>query len=156
MAEQMTEEILTKIASVRGLYHRLILVVGPPHSGKTKALQAIGPVHGFRLISVNLELSSRLLELTARQRALQACALLADLAAAEADEVVLLDNLEILFDSSLQHDPLRTLQQLARARTVVAAWNGRIQDGHLTYAAPDHPEFRRYPADGLVIVSTGA
>lgn len=154
MAEQISEQILGKIPEASGLYHRLILVVGPPRSGKTKALQEVARASRLPLVSANLELSRHLLDLTQRQRALQAFARLADLVATQANDVVLIDNLEVLFDVSLQQDPLRLLQQLARARTVVAAWNGRVQDGHLTYAAPDHPEFRRYPALGLLVVDT--
>jgi hypothetical protein len=55
---------------------------------------------------------------------------------------VLLDNLELLFDISLKLDPLRCLQDLARDKTIVAAWNGTVTAGHLTYATPDHPEYR--------------
>jgi hypothetical protein len=68
------------------------------------------------------------------------------------DQTVLLDNLEVLFDSSLQVHPLRCLQDLARRRTVVATWNGTMTGGHLTYAAPDHPEYRRYPIDDRIVV----
>jgi hypothetical protein len=31
-------------------------------------------------------------------------------------------------------------------------WNGTMTGGHLTYAAPDHPEYRRYPIDNLIVV----
>lgn len=152
VAQDLLERTLTRIQEASGLYHRLVLVVGPPRSGKTKILQEIARTTQIPLISVSLELSRRLLDLTERQRVLRVSALLKDIVAEHAGEVVLLDNLEILFDISLQQDPLRLLQQLARVRTVVAAWNGHVQDGHLTYGAPDHPEFRRYPVSGLLVV----
>ncbi|MCL4079017.1 BREX-3 system P-loop-containing protein BrxF [Coriobacteriia bacterium Es71-Z0120] len=50
---------------------------------------------------------------------------------------------------ALQQDPLRLLQGLPRNKTVVAAWNGTIVDGYLTYAGPSHPEYRRYPIRDL-------
>jgi hypothetical protein len=65
---------------------------------------------------------------------------------------VLLDNLEILFDVSLKLDPLRCLQDLARDTTIVAAWDGTVTAGYLTYATPDHPEYRRYALEDLVVV----
>lgn len=73
-------------------------------------------------------------------------------------EVVLLDNVEILFDVDLNVDPLRCLQSLSRNRTIVVAWNGAVTTGEargasLTYATADHREYRRYPADGLVVTS---
>jgi hypothetical protein len=84
---------------------------------------------------------------------LQTPRLLADIVDRNGGPVVLLDNIEILFDVSLKHDPLRLLQGLSRNRTVVAAWNGAVTDRFLFYAQLEHPEYRRYPVDGLLIVS---
>jgi hypothetical protein len=67
--------------------------------------------------------------------------------------LVLLDNIEILFDVHLKQDPLRLLQRLSRNKTVVAAWNGTIVDGHMTYAVPDHHEYRRYPIRDFLVAS---
>jgi hypothetical protein len=39
---------------------------------------------------------------------------------------------------------------------VVAAWNGTIEQGYLIYAMPDHPEYRRYPAGDLLVMSPPA
>ena len=78
--------------------------------------------------------------------------LLDEIIRASASEVVLLDNIEILFDTSLNQDPLRLLQGLSRNKTVVAAWSGYIESEHLVYATPGHPEYRRYPIQDLLIV----
>lgn len=122
-----------------------------------------------------------MLDITERQRALQLPRLLAEIVAASAADlpapwievarqagVILLDNVEVLFDVSLKQDPLRLLQGLSRNKTVVAAWSGEIRtEGkglrteldagddsvlstqssslYLVYATPDHPEYRRYP-----------
>ena len=95
----------------------------------------------------------------------------------QASDVLLLDNLEILFDVRLKQDPLRLLQQLSRNKTIVVAWPGGVVDPHeaydasarkeerrathdagryLTYAVPDHPEYRRYPIRNLIIVSASS
>ena len=94
-----------------------------------------------------------MLELTTRQRALQASRLLEDILRQNRSDVVLLDNIEILFEKSLKQDPLRLLQGLSRNRTIVATWNGKIGDNYLIYAAPDHPEYRRYPCRDLQVVT---
>jgi hypothetical protein len=67
--------------------------------------------------------------------------------------VVLLDNIEILFDPSLKQDPLRLLQGLSRNKTIIAAWNGSFVNGYITYAKPDHSEYRRYPAINILIIN---
>ena len=33
---------------------------------------------------------------------------------------------------------------------------GRLENDHLIYAAPHHPEYRRYPVGGLLVASTEA
>jgi hypothetical protein len=151
--EQLADQIMRQIDQAAMLYHRLILVVAPSGAGKTKALQEIAKRTGFRCINVNLELSQRLLDLTERQRILQIFRVLSDIVGKDDEQVVLLDNTEVLFDVSLKQDPLRCLQGLSRQTTVVAAWNGTIEHGYLIYAAPDHPEYRRYPAGDLLVVS---
>lgn len=152
MAEPLAVQIMRQLPEVAHLYYRLLLVVSPSGAGKTAALQEVSTQTGIRYINVNVELSRRLLELTQRQRKLFTLRLLEDIVGKDDDQAVLLDNLEVLFDTSLQLHPLRCLQELARRRTVVAAWNGTLTSGHLTYATPDHAEYRRYPIDDLMVV----
>ena len=160
-------EILDLLTAARELYHRLILVVTPPGGGKTTALSASQAKTSSPLLNVSLELSKRLLELTERQRKLQASRALGQLvskAAAVASEdgpdrgggTVLLDNIELLFDASLALDPLRLLEEISRNWTLVVAWPGRVEEGWLIYARPGHPEYRRYAVGDLMIVAPKA
>ena len=163
MAEPLADQVLRKIGEAYELYQRLILMVGPAGSGKTSALREVSSSTSAPLINVNLELSRRMLDLTERQRALHLSRLLGEIVreatkalraatlAAQAG-LVLLDNIEILFDVHLKQDPLRLLQGLSRNKTVVAAWSGSVVDGYLTYAVPDHPEYRRYPIRDFLVV----
>ena len=152
MAEPLSTHIMRLMPQAMHMYHRLILVVAPLGAGKTAELREVAQRTGYNYINVNLELSRCMLELTQRQRQLQVSRLLRDIIRTAHDQAVLLDNLEILFDVSLKLDPLRCLQDVARDRTVVAAWNGTVTAGHLTYATPDHPEYRRYALEDLVVV----
>jgi hypothetical protein len=92
-----------------------------------------------------------MLELTERQRALQLPKVLEEVVGRD-EPLVLLDNIEILFDATLKQDPLRLLQGVSRNRTVVAAWNGTLENGYLSYATPQHPEHQRYPSREVVVV----
>ena len=154
MAEPLADIVIHKIEQAAELYHRLVLLVAPAGSGKTAVLLDVHKRTSAPYINVNLELSRRMLDLTERQRALQIPRLLLDIVG-EAP-VVLLDNIEILFDISLMLDTLRLLQGLSRNRTVVAAWSGSIIGENLVYAAPDHPEYKRYPVQDLLVVSPEA
>jgi hypothetical protein len=154
MAEPLADRVIKRIGQAAELYHRLVIVVAPAGSGKTAALQDVHERTMAPLVNVNLELSRRMLDLTERQRALQLPRLLAKIVGASAtDDVVLLDNIEVLFDVSLKQDPLRLLQGLSRNKTVVAAWSGSIDDEHLVYATPGHPEYKRYPLQDFLVVN---
>ena len=153
MAEPLADQVMRKIKQADELYHRLMLVVAPAGAGKTTALQNVQKRVGVPLINVNLDLSRRMLDLTERQRALQLPRLLREIINDAAGEVVLFDNIEILFDVSLKQDPLRLLQGLSRNKTVVAAWNGSIDGNHMVYAVPDHPEYRRYMVRDFLVAS---
>jgi hypothetical protein len=151
--EPLSDQIIGKINQAAELYHRLILVIAPSGGGKTEALQEVQKRTGTPLINVNLELSRRMLDLTERQRALQLPRLLGDIVATVSGEVALLDNIEILFDPHLKQDPLRLLQGLSRNKTIITAWNGSFLNGYITYAKPDHLEYKRYPANNILIIN---
>jgi len=152
MAEPLADRVIRRIGQATELYHRLVVLVAPAGAGKTAALQDVHERTAAPLVNVNLELSRRMLDLTERQRALQVPRLLAEIVGACAADVVLLDNVEVLFDVSLKQDPLRLLQGLSRNKTVVVAWSGSIDGEHMVYATPDHPEYRRYPLRDLTYV----
>lgn len=156
MAEPLADQVIRGIGQAVELYHRLVILVAPSGSGKTAALQDVHARTAAPLVNVNLELSRRMLDLTERQRALQLPRLLSEIAGSAATEVVLLDNIEVLFDVSLKQDPLRLLQGLSRNKTVVAAWSGSIDGEHMVYATPDHPEYRRYPVRDFLVVNPEA
>lgn len=150
---QLLDQIVGRIAEASGLYYRLVLVVAPAGSRKTDALLNLSERTGLAYINVNLELSRMLLEVPAKRRVTQVQPSLARIVTDVGAGAVLLDNIEILFDVSLRQDPLKLLQAMSRNRTVVAAWNGSIQSEQLTYAAPGHPEYRRYDIEDFLVVS---
>ena len=156
MAEPLADRVIKRIGQAAELYHRLVMLVAPAGAGKTAALQDVHERTAAPLVNVNLELSRRMLDLTERQRALQLPRLLAEIVGASAGDVVLLDNVEVLFDVSLKQDPLRLLQGLSRNKTVVAAWSGSIDGEHMVYATPDHPEYKRYPLRDFLVVNPEA
>jgi len=151
----MVAKLEEAVQQAAGQYYRLVILAGVPGSGKTAALQAVAKENGYPFLNVNQELSKRLLELTRSQRSRQVERLLKEVIAAAPGDVVLLDNLEILFDPALEVEPLRLLQLSSRNRTVVASWNGTCKDGTLIYAEPGHPEFIQCKQAEAVVVTAG-
>jgi predicted ATPase len=174
--EPLADRVIKTIGQAAELYYRLVMLVAPAGAGKTAVLREVHRRTAAPLVNVNLELSRRMLDLTERQRALKLPRLLAEIVGQSTADVVLLDNIEVLFDVSLKQDPLRLLQGLSRNRTVVAAWSGEIRtegrglrteldtsydSSHITqssslylvYATTEHPEYKRYPIKDFLYVS---
>ncbi len=145
-------DVMQAIRQAGDLYYRLVLLAGPQGTGKTAILQALAKQNEYPFINVNLQLCKALLELTRNQRTRQVERLFKAVVGSGAGDVVLLDNLEVLFDPSLEVVPLRLLLSASRNQTLVASWNGTYKEGTLTYAEPGHPEFVQYKqVEALVI-----
>ena len=84
LSDSLSERLLIEIGNAETLYHRLVLVVAPSGSGKTAALRDVARRTGVQPLNLNLELSRRMIDLTARQRALQLPRALEDIAGRDA------------------------------------------------------------------------
>jgi len=151
----LASQIEDVLPRTRDAYYKLVLAAGPARSGKTATLTELAARHSWPRLNVNLRLSERLLELTHRQRATRVASILDGMIRSEKSDVVLLDNIELLFAEELAQDPLRLLQSLSRNRAIVAAWPGSFNGAYLSYALPGHPEARRYQTPQAVIVKAG-
>ena len=67
-------------------------------------------------------------------------------------EVVVLDDMQVLFAPVLQVDPLHLLRQLSRKFSVVAAWPGEFDGNWLKVSASGQAEPKNYDAKGLTII----
>ena len=155
----MIEKLKHLVDEVGALQSQLVLLIGPPHSGKTALLHALAQNKGVTPLNVGAELGGRLAGMPQRQRHLQTTTILRELADQHAPgDLLLLDNIELLFDRSLQLDPLDLLKRHAHAKRVVAVWPGELQGelnantrtGRLTYADMGHPEHQDYSLTGVV------
>jgi AAA domain (dynein-related subfamily) len=147
------KKLIDAIHQAQRSVHRLVLLVGPSGAGKTEMLRRLADSHGCPYLNVNLHLSQRMLELPRNRRPRQVDHVFNALVDDNEGGLLVLDNLEVLFDPSLQLDPLRLLKAVSRKQTLVAAWNGTLNNGALSYAEPDHPEFKLYRDVDVLVVS---
>jgi chromosomal replication initiation ATPase DnaA len=147
----MLEKLAQLVDEVGALHSKLILLIGRPGSGKTALLAALANQRDMKVINVGATVGNRLAAIPQRQRGLQTNVILRELADEYANnDLLLLDNIELLFDKKLKLDPLDLTKRHAHIRRVVAIWPGELVDGRLTYAQMGHPEYQDYGLDGLV------
>lgn len=141
------------IGEVGDLNSKLILLVGPSRSGKTQLLRQLGAKLNIEPLNVSLELGRRLAATPNNKRGFSAGELLREIADKErTEDPLLLDNLELLFEPSLQINPLDLVRRLAHSKRVVAIWPGELRNDRLVYADMSHPEHRDYSRDGVVVL----
>lgn len=143
------DSLLQKARSLQAQRHHLLLITIPHDVDADEYLRELSDQAEWPQLNVSFELSRRLLGLNTQRRAIKARPLLEDIIDEIGSEYVLLTDLEVLFETSLDQDPLRLLQSLSRNRTIIAVWHGAIDNGRLIYAEPGHPEYQRYPAEEL-------
>jgi len=152
MIKSIHNKLLSSAKEAEKLYYRLVLLVGPAESGKTTVLNTVAEELGKDIININLELSERLLEMTSRKRTLKVSGMFDEILSND-NQIVILDNIEILFDVELKQDPLSLLQKSSRNRTIIASWSGKVKNKKLIYAEPGHPEYRTYNTNDFLIVA---
>lgn len=141
----------TALARAEAAYHKVVLIVGRTGSGKSTMLRSLS--QQMPLVNLGLDLSAKLLPLTTRERKLKAPDIVAELLDAHTAPRLAVDNTEIVFDPALMLNPLGLLQSISRTRLLVWSWNGSVENGHVTYAYPGHPEYQRIPAHDLTLVA---
>ena len=147
----MLEDLDRIVTEIGSLNSKLVLLIGPPRSGKSGLLSALAKRRVAAVLCLGTSLGRQLVAIPNARRHLVAVELLGELAnSCAANDILLLDNIELLFDRTLQLDPLNLLKRHAQARRVVAVWPGELHDNRLTYAITGHPEHQDYGIEGLV------
>lgn len=151
MALTVLDDLVRLVEDVAGLNSKLVLLIGPPRSGKSRLLEQLSMRRKVPVVRLGEALGRLLAPLPASQRHLMAPDLLSGLAGgAGGRDLLLLDNIEILFDRTLRLSPLDLMRRHSHGRRVVAAWPGELRDGRLVYAVPGHPEHQNYGTEGWV------
>jgi len=139
------------VDDIASLNSKLALLIGPPRSGKSSLLMQLSARRQVSVLNIGAALSRELLVVPSARRHLHAADLLKNLADRFASNgLLLIDNIEVLFDRTLQLSPLDILKRHAHARRVIAVWPGELREDRLSYATTGHPEHQDYGIDGLV------
>lgn len=118
--------------------------------------QIIGPklqVGEQAIIALSEQLCGHLLPLSRRERALKTPDIIVQMINSTGSDVVWLDRIQILFEPSLELDPLRQLQELARLKPIIAIWPGQITKQFLTFSNPGKSDYQSYSLNELANVS---
>ncbi|MDN5302015.1 MAG: hypothetical protein PWQ60_1529 [Thermoanaerobacteraceae bacterium] len=137
-------------------YYKLILVVGPKERQISGILKKMSLEFGYDYINLNLKLSEKLIRLPFDERCFYVEEYVNEIIESYHGSLLIFDNTEILFEKHLKIDPLLLMKNLSRYKAIIAHWNGKVEDGHLIYAVPQHPDFAKYRIDehDYIVINT--
>lgn len=67
------------------------------------------------------------------------------------EKVILFTDIEILFEPSLNLNPLTIFKQTSRNTSLLVMWPGEYKDNTLSYASPEHSHYRTWEKPGIEI-----
>lgn len=137
--EHATGVINRTINSLKINRVKLVLLVAVSGTGKTQILRQYSKESGIPIVSLGLAISKAMQEGLSSDKVINYLRQVLE----KQGDTVLIDNIEVLFQSSLEIQVLQTLKLLARERTIVATFPGKITNNSLVYAdAAAHPEYK--------------
>lgn len=152
-ADALIDRLQQLVVDAAQLNSKLVLVSANVGGGKTALLAEFAKTHDLQIINVGSELSNLLLPIPSSQRSFEVLGVLRDMLSHHRDRgVVVLDNIEVMFDAELKINPFDTIKRLAHAITVVVAWPGNFKDGRLLYGKVGHPEHCDVAVDGAIVL----
>ncbi len=99
---------------------------------------------GFGYLSLGEMLSSALLKYEGKDRKNHVIKELDEIFHDINSEKLIVDNIDILFNPEYSIDILGYFVQLARNRKLIIIWPGEYALEGLTYASPEHEDYKRY------------
>ncbi|MDD3535029.1 MAG: BREX-3 system P-loop-containing protein BrxF [Candidatus Cloacimonetes bacterium] len=145
------EKFKTALQSTGDQYHRLIILVNCEERGEQEIVRLLKEDRNAESLNLNLELATRLLEYSIKQRPLKITEIMEGLVGGTPFPA-LLDHIDILFEPSLKTDTLSLLLSLSKSKTIVVFWWGALKENKLYYAEPGYPEYKSYPVHDFVAI----
>ncbi len=120
---------------------KLVLVVIPQDSHREIQEELLNS--SVRTINLSKELSRKLVSQSMKDRVKRLRMEVSDIAK-ECKESVWMSNLDVLFEPSLENDPMILLKKVAKSQVLVAIWPGEITETSLVYSKPGKPDYQSY------------
>ena len=115
-------------------YHRLVIILGLPNTGKTKKLKKFMEYANIAYINLNHILSEKLLNFSSNEQQYNVDDIINSILDQYRNKILLIDNTEIMFDPNLNLDVLNLFKRISRHQTCIITWTGSISDGKLRFS----------------------
>ncbi|HPZ10131.1 MAG TPA: BREX-3 system P-loop-containing protein BrxF [Candidatus Eremiobacteraeota bacterium] len=123
-------------------YNRLVFTLFP----EVNTGEVIKKLHGLSVPSINLsfELSKALLDLSVRDRIYYLQEKLQEIISSRGEDKLFLYHIEILFEPSLESNPMSLLEKFSRMKTLLVQWPGEYDGQFLMYGTDGSRDYTKY------------
>ena len=139
----MLEELDAFLAAEH--YHRCILLVSRDIGLLQRQAEELACYRNWPVLCVGSALSAPLISISPRQRSRTAQLLLRRRLDEAAPGPLMCTDIDLLFEPTLQLDPLALFRRASRSLPLIVAWPGHYDGGVLSYAVPEHAHYRTWP-----------
>lgn len=130
-------------------YYPCCLLVSRDVAVLAQATVEVKRLFSWQVISIDDVVCEKLLPLSVTARAAQVDRLInIALQTYEPGPLLVIDT-DVLFEPSLQLDPLLLFQRASRQLPLVVTWAGSFEQGRLNYAVPEHAHYRLWRSPDL-------
>ncbi len=132
--------------------HACLLLVHPEIRRLEDAADELLSTYGWPHLSLGRELSTVLLSQTPQRRPREARQWMKARLGEISPGPVLCTEIDLLFDSTLELDPLSLMRDVSRVSRMVVTWPGSYRRDVLAYAVSDHSHYRTWRKPEVPIV----
>lgn len=144
-AYSLTERLLFNVnaAVIQAEYRsfKLVLVTIPKELHREIEAEILN--NPIRLVNLSKGLARKLVSLSIRDRVRRLEGEV-EKVANDCGSSVWLTKLDVLFEPTLENDPMRLLKSIAKSQTVVAIWPGEITETSVVYSKPGKSDYKTY------------
>jgi len=149
----MDPEIKSTLTAITSRYEKIAFLLVKDDSDALAACRFIQDEFDVDEINLNLELVKLLLPEKESRYPFLINSKIREIIDNSTSRILILRNIELLFNPSLKLNVIPALQNISRHRPIIVLWPGEYKSNNLTYATPDHPEYQRGFISGIPVLS---
>jgi hypothetical protein len=125
-------------------YYRCLLLVHKDVARLNATGRKLAAHYHWPTLRVGQDLSRELLDIAPNRRPLMVQRKFPQLVREYTPGPLICSDIDLLFEPTLQIDPLRLLRETARLTTLIVLWPGSYSHDTLSYAVPEHNHFQNW------------
>ncbi|MFL9797370.1 BREX-3 system P-loop-containing protein BrxF [Vibrio cyclitrophicus] len=141
LTEQLLHHVQNACLEVEYRSFKLVLVTIPKELHREIEAEIVN--NPIRLVNLSKVLARKLVSLSIRDRVRRLEAEV-EKVTTDCGSSVWLTKLNVLFEPSLENDPMVLLKMVAKSQAVVAIWPGEITETSVVYSKPGKPDYKTY------------